>query len=388
MSKRKIILTSIISVISAFLLFVICYVGYILISYYRIEDNFVLEIDSASTLDAVNTNEEYSISTYNIGFGAYSQDYTFFLDSGYNADGKEVTGYYSTARSKEEVLFNTNGAIDTIKALNPDFLLFQEVDTSSTRSHKVNQYEMIKKSFNSYDSTFALNFHTAFLPYPLYDMHGKVEAGLATLSKYQIASSIRKSFTVATDLSKLFDLDRCFSVSEINVSNNSKLVIVNVHMSAYDEGGVIRKAQKDELNRFLQEVYSKGYYVIVGGDYNHDLLTYNPEYDYSIDKMPFKDYTTMLKPDWLQMFFNSDSTVDLPSGFKVCASDNAPTCRDASVEWLKGYSYVTCIDGFIVSDNVEVMYSETIVTSNGSLGVDHFAYSDHDPVVMKFKLKG
>ena len=118
MSKRKIILTSIISVISAFLLFVICYVGYILISYYRIEDNFVLEIDSASTLDAVNTNEEYSISTYNIGFGAYSQDYTFFLDSGYNADGKEVTGYYSTARSKEEVLFNTNGAIDTIKTLN------------------------------------------------------------------------------------------------------------------------------------------------------------------------------------------------------------------------------------------------------------------------------
>ena len=95
----------------------------------------------------------------------------------------------------------------------------------------------------------------------------------------------------------------------------------------------------------------------------------------------------MLKPDWLQQFFNSDSSVELANGFRVVSSDNAPTCRDASVNWVKGESYVTTIDGFIVSDNVEVELCETIITSGGRLNVDHFAYSDHDPVIMKFKLK-
>ena len=34
--------------------------------------------------------------------------------------------------------------------LNPDFCLFQEVDTSSTRSHFIDQYQMIKDRNNKY----------------------------------------------------------------------------------------------------------------------------------------------------------------------------------------------------------------------------------------------
>ena len=49
------------------------------------------------------------------------------------------------------------------------------------------------------------------------------------------------------------------------------LVIVNSHMSAYDEGGVIRKAQLDMLTSFMAEEYEKGNWVIVGGDFNHTL---------------------------------------------------------------------------------------------------------------------
>ena len=36
-------------------------------------------------------------------------------------------------------------------------------------------------------------------------------------------------------------------------------------------------------------------------------------------------------------------------------------------------------DGFIVSDNVEVVYYENIDLQ--------YAYSDHDPVILKFRLK-
>jgi len=46
--------------------------------------------------------------------------------------------------------------------------------------------------------------------------------------------------------------------------------------------------------------------------------------------------------------------------------------------YKKGVNFVTVIDGFIVSDNVEVVKCETVDTQ--------YAYSDHNPVLMKFKL--
>ena len=54
---------------------------------------------------------------------------------------------------------------------------------------------------------YGINFDTAFLPYPLYDMHGKSYAGLSTFSKYQINSAERVEYTISDSLSKLFDID-------------------------------------------------------------------------------------------------------------------------------------------------------------------------------------
>ena len=385
MKKGKKIILSIAAVLLALVLAVAGYCAYILLAYYRIEDNLVLSVDDG-TNKIVSTSTAYKISTYNIGFGAYSQDYSFFMDSGYNPDGSVVTGKHGTAVSKDECNFNTTGAIATVAGLDVDFALFQEVDIKSTRSYKINQYDLMKQAFDGYDTTFANNFHTAFLPYPLHDMHGAVNAGMATFSKYQIDSSVRKSFTIATDLSKLFDLDRCFSANFVPVDNGKTLVIVNVHMSAYDKGGVIRQVQKQELSNFLQEMTNLGHYVIVGGDYNHDLLMYNPSYNYTESQIAYKDQIQQLNPDWLKHFFDQDGNHGLPSNYTIVASNNAPTCRDASMEWVPGFNFVSAVDGFIVSSNVQVNYVQTVVTQNGNKGIDGFAYSDHEPVLMEFVL--
>ena len=71
---------------------------------------------------------EYSISTYNIGFGAYTHDFSFFMDSGETLDGEKVTGKDSVAASKDIVIENTTGAVNTIKDKAVDFAFFQEVD--------------------------------------------------------------------------------------------------------------------------------------------------------------------------------------------------------------------------------------------------------------------
>ncbi len=359
------------------------YVGYIFASYSRLGD-MDLTINSNAELDMVNVNTTYSISTYNIGFGAYSQDYTFFLDTGYDDAGNATCGHWSKGRSKDEVLFNTNGAIETIKALNADFMLFQEVDTKSTRSYKIDQNDMIIKAFTACDNIHCVNFHSAFLPYPLYDMHGSVNAGLTILSKYKMQSAQRKQYTIADDFSKLFDLDRCFAVTTIKISNDKKLYIVDSHMSAYDKGGTIREKQMEELNAFLKACQDEGAYVIVGGDFNHDLITYNPLYSYTNENRAYG--VTKKAPDWVAYMFNEEQKSPIMDGYTIYAADNYPTCRNNDIEWEPGNTFVCTVDGYIVSNNINVSKIETIQTKNGKKGIDGFAFADHEPVYMEFEL--
>ena len=61
------------------------YVGYVYLQYYRIKDNVEINIDSqlsqTEVNDVIDSEGTYSIMTYNLGFGAYSPDFDFFMDS-------------------------------------------------------------------------------------------------------------------------------------------------------------------------------------------------------------------------------------------------------------------------------------------------------------------
>lgn len=360
------------------------FVGYVLLSYYRIGDK-KLKVHENSSLMKVDTDTTYKALSYNIGFGAYSQDFTFFLDEGYDENGKKTCGYWSTGRTLEEVEYNTTGSVNVTGEENPDFLFLQEVDTASTRSYWINQDKRFREAYPTYDHVFANNFHTAFLPYPLYDMHGKVNSGLTTLSRYHVTSAERKSYSVSKSFSKYFDLDRCFSSSTVEVENGKTLYIINSHMSAYDKTGLIREKQVEELKSYILEKYNEGNYVIVGGDWNHDLLTYNPDFGYTKNNRPYNE--TKKDPNWLSPMFDEDGKDLYGVPFKVVASDNFPTCRNNDIKYEPGKTYICTVDGFLISDNIEVVDHKTIPTTGGKLGYEGFAFSDHNPTMMEFKLK-
>lgn len=342
------------------------YVAYMSIQYYRIEDKVSIETENPSE-SILTANEEHSIVTYNIGFGAYNHEFSFFMDWGEMKDGTEVGGTMSTAKNKDIVIENTNNSIKFARDINADFYLFQEVDTDATRSYKVNQYEMLKQLGSEYSLSFASNFHSAFLMYPFNDPHGYVNAGLTTMSKYKIEESIRRQYPVDNSfITKFTDLDRCFLVSKVPVDNGKELVIINNHMSAYDSGGNIRKEQLKLLNEVMQEEYEKGNYIIVGGDFNHDIAGTKEHFE-SEQKVP----------GWVYELSDND----LPNGLNIAVADNylqVPTCRSTDMEYIKGVNYTATLDGFIVSDNIKDFRVENIDTD--------FISSDHNPVVMYFTL--
>ena len=167
-------------------------------------------------------------------------------------------------------------------------------------------------------------------------------------------------------LAKFLDLDRCFIITRYEVANGKELVLINNHMSAYDEGGMIRAKQLELLNTVMKQEYDQGNYVIVGGDFNHVL---------NIDEEAFS--SEQLVPSWV----NSLSDEELPDGMKIVNASNnleVATCRDSDIPYTKGVNYVTILDGFIISDNI-VAVAENIDAD--------FMYSDHNPVKLTFKLK-
>lgn len=346
-------------ILLAFVLLIsICYAIYILTDYKRIEDNTEISVKNVNN-SILETDKEYSIITYNIGYGSYPQDYTFFME-----DGKE-----SIARSYENVIENINGATNLIKKYNPDIVLLQEVDIKGNRSYKINEFEEISKSFMHYNSLYAINYNSSYLLYPLINPVGKNTSSIALFSKFLINSTTRRSLPISDKFSKFFDLDRCYTVSEINMNNGKKLYLYNVHLTAYGGSDDIRSQQTKILSNDMNEKIKNGDYVICGGDFNSDILLN------SFKKLnPDKDIPEWAKPFLVEL---------LPEDIKVCNTyengELVPTSRGLSTTYEEGISEVMVIDGFLVSSGIEVSFLKNIDSK--------FIYTDHNPVLMKFTLK-
>ena len=212
----------------AVILILVIYLLYLVISYHRIEDNLALQVETSDEggqqeTKKLTTGEQYSALTYNIGFGAYTPDFSFFMDGGKS----------SWAKSKDCVLDTVQGAGDLAASLNPDFAMIEEIDLDSTRSYHVNEYDILRNCFPNDYYVFAQNYDSAFLFYPFTQPHGSSKSGIGLFSKYPVTSALRRSLPISTSFSKFLDLDRCYSISRVPVDNGKELVIFALHMSAY-----------------------------------------------------------------------------------------------------------------------------------------------------------
>lgn len=354
-------------ILSILLVGIIGYVIYMQAHYYRIPDHKKLAVENNQS-SKLALHKKYTATTYNVGFGAYNHDFDFFMDKGELKNGQKTHGHRGTAFSKNAVLASTNGVIQTIKKEDPDFMLFQEIDIHSTRSHYVNQVKMMENHFKNYDDVFANNFHTAFLAWPLNDPHGSVQSGILSMSRYHVTSAERRQYPVTSAfISKFTDLDRCFTVIRYPINNGKYLVMINSHMSAYDKGGKSRKAQMKLLSSVMENEYRDGNYVIVGGDFNHAL---------GRDMLTHFDHQEKI-PDWVSVL----SQKMLPKGFTMVKADNREkiaTVRSTDIKYDPKVNYQTICDGFIISKNVSAK-AHNINTD--------YRYADHNPVKLEFELK-
>lgn len=297
----------------------------------------------------------FTIMTWNIGYAGLSEETDFFYDGG------------KMMRPEEAIVMRN---LDSISAFisgegKCDFIMLQEVDVNAKRSYGKNQVKHISQHLQGYNTYFAKNYDVLFVPLPIYEPMGKVEAGLVSYCKSKAYKADRHTFPFNFDWPvRVFMLDRCFLETRYRTDNGKDLIIINTHNSAFDDKGSIRKAELNFFREYLIAEYKKGNYLVVGGDFNQS----PPKLETDFNGQPFdyKDFVTIpdtfLSPDWHFAYDNK-----------------TPSNRRVVAEYKYGETLVTLIDFFITSPNVE---TDTIYCRDL-----RFKHSDHNPVIARFKLK-
>ena len=331
-------------------------IGFLSVTEYRPASRETLKIDGTSTAKP-QVGIPLTVVSWNIGYGALGDNADFFMDG----------GQMVRTADQERIEQNLSDITSRIREMKPDILMLQEVDRNSARSEHIDEFSNISQALSSYTAAFANNFKVAFLPYPIPPI-GKVDSGIATFSAFRTTEATRVQLPVPFSWPmRMANLKRCLLVSRYPVDKSDKeLVVVNLHLEAYDDGEG-KLAQTKMLADFLDAEAAKGNYVIAGGDFNQTFsLTKTdafPTYDGNweaptIDVMQFKS-------NWLFLM-----------------DDIVPSCRSlykpyAGAQTSDFQYYV--IDGFIVSANISVS-----AFAAQDLG---FTSSDHNPVSMVITLQ-
>ncbi|MBP5177292.1 MAG: endonuclease/exonuclease/phosphatase family protein [Clostridia bacterium] len=354
----KITLKVVAIVLAAVVLVVGGYVAYAFIAYHRL-GNMTLTDEGDAKFAAASAGVGYKMVSYNVGFGAYEDDYGFFMDG----------GTQSWAWSKERLDKNLNAIVDLLKAENADFYHLQEVDADATRTYPVDERAYFIDGLKDMSYVYAPNFDSPFLFYPFTQPHGASKSGIMTFSSFAVNGGERIELPVESGVIKIVDLDRCYSKSYVSVEGGKPLVLYNFHLSAYTSDGKIAEQQLKVILSDMKTEYENGNYCVAGGDFNKDLLGDSSAYFGKSDK----EY------NWAQAipdgtFEAYDMTLTAPLDIE----NPVPSSRNADSAYHKG-QFVVTIDGFVTSKNVEVVSSAVIDTG--------FKYSDHNPVTMTFRLK-
>lgn len=311
------------------------------------------EVEYTSGTASVKRGEELTLISFNIGYGGYASKEDFFMDG-----GKGIR-----PESKDDVMANLSGIASIINEADADVVFIQEADVDSLRSYHTNEVAYLSSSLGK-AKAFTPNFDVSFVPYPIPPV-GKVYSGLVTYTDLTITDAVRLALpnTMSWYIQPAY-IKRCMLVERTPVEGTDhELVLINLHMEAYTDEEK-RDLQMVELAGVIKEEYDKGNYVIVGGDFNQEFEAVN-------------NPPVINEDGWLPgQIFDSD----IPEGFSLAVADNAPTCRSLQEPFVDNdTSQVYIIDGFIVSDNIEVKSVE--VKDYG------FANSDHNPVILQVRIK-
>ncbi len=283
-----------------------------------------------------------TVVTWNLGYGGLGAGSDFFADGGqaYLPPGP------GAPRESAEAIAAWLGASDA------DVVLTQENARPSVINFWTDLKGRVDRALPDHQRVFHPDFQTRYLPPPL-----RISNGMASYVRHGLTGS--DIWPMPSD-GDPYDgpLRRRYGALATTMDGPGGCwTFVNLHTSAFDEGGALRRRQLAAILERAAAVHASGSRVVIGGDFNMRLV----QTDFA--------HTTLEE----HLFWVHDLPTDvLPEGWRVVADPATPTVRTNERPYVAGENYTAVIDGFIVSPDVEVMS-----VTGADLG---FRHSDHQPV--------
>ena len=360
-STFRIVRNLIMCILAIVLVFILANIVYLGTAFSRIPDKQDLEIPSTKQLatskgSVLSNGITYKALSFNAGFCAYTPSFSFFMDGG---------SQYK-ANSKEEVTQNANAIASVVASEEPDFVGLQEVDSNADRTFNVDQTQIIKNALPNYNSINACCYNSPYLFWPPWNPYGKQISNIMSLSIFNPLSSIRRQLPIEETPSSIIDYDRCYTTTRFDTNNGKDFVWYNATLSSYADDPSASNKQIEILIKDMQKEFDMGNYVVCACDFNKQIIespqSYFPK-ELVKDTKPFP--YSLLSSTNISLVAPFDPAAPVGS----CRSGNTaygPTCPVAN------------IDGFLISPNIKVIDSGVINTS--------YAYSDHNPVYLSFRI--
>ncbi|NET81709.1 MAG: hypothetical protein F6J94_06990 [Moorea sp. SIO1F2] len=295
------------------------------------------------------SKDELEIITWNIGYGGLGKESNFILDGG--------TDWLP--ESKLIVKKNVSGIVNFIKSQTPDVFFFQEIAKASLINRRVSVFNSVVDTIKQYQNIYVSDFCTHLIPPPI-----SINFGLGVFARTGLmCNSESRLLPLEPRRIGAFRKNYQMVVNQVSTTvENKKWILINLHLAAFDSNADIRAKQLEAVRSFAMKQYQRGNFVVIGGDWNLRLA-----------KTEFPHQT-----EDKYLFWVHDLPDDaFPSDWKIVADPNVPSVRTVHQAYIPGDNYVTIIDGFITSPNVEVVAVETINLN--------FAHSDHHPVKAHFR---
>ncbi len=196
------------------------------------------------------------VMTYNVKYGGARL--RFFWE----CDGSR---YLMT---KGEVNAHLDALAALIRAVDPDVVLLQEVDTwRSKRVAYVDEIQGLLDRVGLNYGAYASAWKADYVPT---DGLGPVDSGNAILSRWPITRAVRHALALQTDISSLdryFYLKRNMLEARVDVPGAGEVAIVNLHAEAFSQDGT-KKKHLDSFKALLDALDAELIPVVGGGDLN------------------------------------------------------------------------------------------------------------------------
>jgi len=294
---------------------------------------------------------EVSAMVWNIGYGGLG------AESDFVADGGKAT----LPPSKAAVKKNVAGVVDQLEAADVDMILMQETAKSSLMTRGVRVLAAVEGALKGRHNVYSADMKARLLPPPLRLSHG-------LFTSTRLAGARHETIALPLEPGRIMGLFKRryhMQVVRAPIEGGGEWVFIDLHLSAFDDGANVRLEQLRAALAYAAQQYEKGGHVVLGGDWNYEFFN------------PGRPTTT---GDAFLFWLHPFPYEELKEGWSVVIDRTTPTVRTNERAYNKGENFTTVIDGFVASPNVEAL-------SVGAVDLD-FQYTDHQPVLARFRAKG